>query len=178
LSGQATWPAWGLGRQTAFVAAWTTGHGLPLEDAIALALSKQALTRPPARCSVTAMDRLGTEERGRSPSFGFAAPGSQPRTFEGRLPRWEEGRRTQVAAILKAKGTHVETTRPDTSLYSVIWDLKLKRIGALVVSQDGSSVLGLVTERGTGSGRAWREAPGVTSLSGDDFTRDHLHAAG
>jgi len=52
-----------------------------------------------------------------------------------------------VAAILKAKGTHVETTRPDTSLYSVIWDLKLKRIGAFVVSQDGSIVLGLVSER-------------------------------
>jgi len=53
----------------------------------------------------------------------------------------------KVAAILKAKGTHVETTRPDTSLYSVIWDLKLKRIGAFVVSQDGSIVLGLVSER-------------------------------
>jgi predicted metal-binding membrane protein len=56
-----------LGRQTAFAAAWTTGRGLPLEDAIALALSKQALTRPPARCSVAAMDRLSAEG-GRSPS--------------------------------------------------------------------------------------------------------------
>ena len=53
----------------------------------------------------------------------------------------------KVAAILKAKGTHVETTRPDTSLYSVVWDLKLKGIGAFVVSQDGSSVLGVVSER-------------------------------
>jgi hypothetical protein len=28
-----------------------------------------------------------------------------------------------VASILKAKGAHVETTRPDTTLYTVVWDL-------------------------------------------------------
>ena len=53
----------------------------------------------------------------------------------------------KVAAILKSKGAHVETTRPDTSLYTVVWDLKLKGIGALVVSEDGTSVLGLISER-------------------------------
>ena len=53
----------------------------------------------------------------------------------------------KVAAILKAKGTYVETTPPETSLYSIIWNLKLKRIGAFVVSQDGSTVLGIVSER-------------------------------
>jgi CBS domain-containing protein len=53
----------------------------------------------------------------------------------------------KVAAILKVKGRHVETTRPDTSLYSIVWDLKLKGIGAFVVSQDGSTVLGMVSER-------------------------------
>jgi CBS domain-containing protein len=52
-----------------------------------------------------------------------------------------------VAAILKAKGAHVETTRPDTTLHTVVWDLKLKGIGALVVSEDGVTVLGLVSER-------------------------------
>ena len=52
-----------------------------------------------------------------------------------------------VASILKAKGAHVETVRPDTTLYTVVWDLKVKGIGALVVSEDRSSVLGLISER-------------------------------
>jgi len=52
-----------------------------------------------------------------------------------------------VALILKAKGTHVETTRPDASLYSVVWNLKVKGIGAQVVSEDGTTVLGLISER-------------------------------
>ena len=52
-----------------------------------------------------------------------------------------------VTAILKAKGTHVETVKPDTTLYKVVWDLKARGIGALVVSEDGTSVLGLVSER-------------------------------
>src|SRR4029450_3233639 len=52
-----------------------------------------------------------------------------------------------VASILKAKGAHVETTRPGTTLYTVVWDLKVKGIGALVVSEDGSTVLGLISER-------------------------------
>jgi CBS domain-containing protein len=59
----------------------------------------------------------------------------------------EEVRRMKVAAILKAKGTHVETIRPDTSLYSVVWDLRLKGIGAFVVSEDGTIVLGMISER-------------------------------
>src|SRR5262245_42709041 len=53
----------------------------------------------------------------------------------------------KVAAILKAKGTHVETTRPDTSVHTIVWDLKLKGIGAFVVSEEGATVLGIVTER-------------------------------
>jgi CBS domain-containing protein len=53
----------------------------------------------------------------------------------------------KVAAILKTKGTHVETTRPDTSIYTVVWDLNLKGIGALVVTDDGTTVLGIVSER-------------------------------
>ena len=52
-----------------------------------------------------------------------------------------------VAAILKAKGAGVETTRPDTTLHAVVWDLKLKGIGALVVTDDGVTVRGLISER-------------------------------
>jgi len=53
-----------------------------------------------------------------------------------------------VAAILRAKGSHVETTRPDTTLYTVAWELKSKNIGALVVvGEDGTRILGMVSER-------------------------------
>jgi CBS domain-containing protein len=52
-----------------------------------------------------------------------------------------------VAAILKAKGSHVETTRPDATLYTVAWNLKVKGIGAQVVSEDGITVLGMISER-------------------------------
>ncbi len=52
-----------------------------------------------------------------------------------------------VAMILKAKGAHVETTRPDTTVYTVVWDLRAKGIGALVVTEDGTTVLGLISER-------------------------------
>jgi CBS domain-containing protein len=52
-----------------------------------------------------------------------------------------------VAAILKSKGTHVETVRPDTTLRVAAWGLTLKGIGALVVSRDDERVLGIVSER-------------------------------
>src|SRR5262249_27532306 len=52
-----------------------------------------------------------------------------------------------VAAILKTKGTHVETIRPDTTLRIAAWNLRTKGIGALLVSQDGERVLGIISER-------------------------------
>lgn len=52
-----------------------------------------------------------------------------------------------VASILKAKGTHVETTPPHTTVHAVAWQLRTRGIGALVVSEDGLSMLGLVSER-------------------------------
>jgi len=53
-----------------------------------------------------------------------------------------------VAAILKVKGSHVETVHPDTTLYTVAWQLKSRNIGALVVvGEDGATILGIVSER-------------------------------
>jgi CBS domain-containing protein len=68
-----------------------------------------------------------------------------------------------VESILKAKGAHVETTRPDTTLYTVVWDLKIKGIGALVVSEDDTSVLGLISERDIVRGLA-EHGPKLLSL--------------
>ena len=53
-----------------------------------------------------------------------------------------------VHAILKAKGSHVETTSPETTAFSAAWELKIKNIGALVVvSGDGANILGMISER-------------------------------
>jgi CBS domain-containing protein len=53
-----------------------------------------------------------------------------------------------VAAILKVKGSHVETTSPRTTVYSAAWELKVKNIGALVVvGDDGATILGMISER-------------------------------
>jgi CBS domain-containing protein len=53
----------------------------------------------------------------------------------------------KVASILKGKGRAVVTVRPEVSIAAAIRELTDKGIGALVVSEDGSSVLGLISER-------------------------------
>jgi CBS domain-containing protein len=64
----------------------------------------------------------------------------------------------KVASILKAKGASVATTPPDTTVFTAVWELRLKGIGALVVSADGTTVLGLISERDIVRGLAEHEA--------------------
>ncbi len=53
----------------------------------------------------------------------------------------------KVRDILAHKGSAVVTVRPDTSVATAVHRLMLERIGALIVSDDGSRVLGIVSER-------------------------------
>jgi CBS domain-containing protein len=53
----------------------------------------------------------------------------------------------KVEAILRAKGSRVATTRPDVTIATVIHRLKVEHIGALVVSPDDRSLLGVIAER-------------------------------
>jgi CBS domain-containing protein len=53
----------------------------------------------------------------------------------------------KVESILKGKGREVETVRPETGVVMVLHRLTTLRIGALVVSVDGSRVDGIVNER-------------------------------
>jgi CBS domain-containing protein len=53
----------------------------------------------------------------------------------------------KVASILKVKGTSVATTVPGTSIATSARLLRDEHIGALVVSEDGATVLGIITER-------------------------------
>lgn len=60
----------------------------------------------------------------------------------------------KVDTILKAKGRRVVTVRPETPLTTAIQRLKMERIGALVVSVDGETVLGILSERDIVAGLA------------------------
>jgi CBS domain-containing protein len=53
----------------------------------------------------------------------------------------------KVMSILKAKGGHVTTVRPEATMAAVVRELTAKSIGAVVVSEDGTTPLGLVSER-------------------------------
>ncbi len=52
-----------------------------------------------------------------------------------------------VKQILKNKGTAVETIRPDATIGDATDRLKAKRIGVLVVSTNGTTVDGILSER-------------------------------
>ncbi len=52
-----------------------------------------------------------------------------------------------VADILKAKGSKVVTIRPDLSIEHLAQRLKLEGIGAVIVSESGASIDGIISER-------------------------------
>ena len=53
----------------------------------------------------------------------------------------------KVREIVDAKGRGVVTIRPDASVSTAVHRLALERIGALVVSEDGHRVAGIISER-------------------------------
>ena len=52
-----------------------------------------------------------------------------------------------VASILRTKGADVATATPGTKVSEIAQRMKDKRIGALVVSQDGKRAQGILSER-------------------------------
>ena len=53
----------------------------------------------------------------------------------------------KVKAMLSGKGDKVVTARSDTTVAAAIRMLKLEKIGALVVSDEGSRIQGILSER-------------------------------
>jgi CBS domain-containing protein len=60
----------------------------------------------------------------------------------------------QVAEILRTKGPAVEIARPDDNALTLAKHLRAQRIGAMVVSNDGSSLDGIISERDLAYGLA------------------------
>jgi CBS domain-containing protein len=52
-----------------------------------------------------------------------------------------------VEAILRAKGRSVATIRPDATVAAAVRELKTRGIGALLVSEDGKQLVGILSER-------------------------------
>jgi len=52
-----------------------------------------------------------------------------------------------VEAILRAKGSNVATIPPDSTVAAAVRELKTRGIGALLVSEDGRRVAGILSER-------------------------------
>ena len=80
-----------------------------------------------------------------------------------------------VEIILKTKGKEVATTKPNSSLSDVAGELAKRRIGALVVSGDGKSVDGIISERDivravAESGSEALGKPVSTAMTRDVFT--------
>lgn len=53
----------------------------------------------------------------------------------------------QLAAILATKGSHVMTIHPSAKVGGLIEELSAHGIGAMVVSEDGATIAGIVSER-------------------------------
>jgi len=53
----------------------------------------------------------------------------------------------RISDILRSKGTAVSTVRPDATVRHLLAALAEHNIGALVVSEDGESIVGIVSER-------------------------------
>ncbi len=53
----------------------------------------------------------------------------------------------KIDAILKAKGSRVATTRPDLTIETATHRFKMENVGALVVSNDDRTILGMISER-------------------------------
>jgi CBS domain-containing protein len=53
----------------------------------------------------------------------------------------------RISDILRNKGNEVTTVRPDTNVRQLLAALAEHNFGALVVSEDGETILGIVSER-------------------------------
>jgi CBS domain-containing protein len=72
----------------------------------------------------------------------------------------------KVASILKAKGAHVVTVRPTETIQHAAAKLRLEGVGALIVSHDGATLDGMITERDITKGFA---------VHGADLASKHVY---
>ena len=77
-----------------------------------------------------------------------------------------------VQAILNAKGTDVATARSDALIKDVVRQLKERGVGALVISDDGQTVQGIISERDVMRGLAAHGAGALDMRVSELMTKD------
>jgi len=77
-----------------------------------------------------------------------------------------------ISEILKRKGNDVATTPPDAPIRSVVATLAGRKIGALVVSADGSTIDGIISERDLVRGLDADESSLMTRTAADLMTAE------
>jgi len=80
----------------------------------------------------------------------------------------------RVRDILAAKGDRVVTTKPFSSVKTIAQILRVENIGALVVTEDGDSVVGIVSERDVVHGFTVHGERLADKTAGDIMTREAL----
>jgi CBS domain-containing protein len=83
-----------------------------------------------------------------------------------------------VNAILKSKGTKVVTVRPEATVAALTERLRVEGIGALVVSEDGKTIAGIVSERDIVRGLAEHGAAVLERKVADIMHRDVVTLTG
>jgi CBS domain-containing protein len=83
----------------------------------------------------------------------------------------------RIRDVLRAKGGHVVTVTPDTAVEQLLNVLAEHRIGAVVVSADGSTVDGIVSERDIVRAMAQRGASVISEPVTAIYTAD-VHTIG
>jgi CBS domain-containing protein len=78
----------------------------------------------------------------------------------------------KVADILKAKGTRVATMRPEAFIDTVIHRMRLDRIGAIVISVDGRTIAGMLSERDIVHGLVEHGAALLKMKAGEKMMRE------
>jgi CBS domain-containing protein len=77
-----------------------------------------------------------------------------------------------VDALLNEKGRRVITMRPNSPLTTVIRRMKLEHIGAVILSDDGEAISGILSERDIVNGLAERGADLLDCKAADIMTHE------
>jgi CBS domain-containing protein len=80
-----------------------------------------------------------------------------------------------VSDILKSKGNKVVTVRPDVNIRNAAQRLRIEHVGALIVSEDGQSVSGILSERDIAHGLAEYGSAVTEHSVADLMTRGVIH---
>lgn len=78
----------------------------------------------------------------------------------------------KVSNILEVKGTEVMTVRPNDTVYDVARRLLQEKVGALVVSANGSTLDGIISERDISHGVAMHGPKIGALLASEIMTRE------